>query len=260
MNFFYPKTLFAIASGVMTGVIVTLSPLNVNQASASTLHNLSINATADNSYGIYFGTDTAVHQFIGGAQNRTAGEIASVESFSPAIASTDEVYVVAWSDRGVIQGLLIDIFNDTTGEEFLSGDLDWEVAATGVSLPSVTSPFPTLDELTAQIELANEGNNPSEGWKPVTVTSLTNGDGPMVSGFIDGFADISPDSRMMWYDNGRSTGSEAPFKPGADHDEYLIFRMSTGGSGLEPVPESSLGIMTFLGAAALAGWLTVRSR
>jgi|GEM_PF-5359860 len=65
---------------------------------AKTLHNLNINATANNSYGIYFATDTTAHTFLDGAQNTRAGGITGVESFTTEIAATDTIYVAAWSE------------------------------------------------------------------------------------------------------------------------------------------------------------------
>lgn len=179
-----------------------------------------VTMTADNVYAIYVGDEFSATSLVGNATNLSAGDIWTTESYSLTVPNLFFVYIAAWSDDSVKQGLLADFSNLTNGGQVLSGEPIWEVTATGINLGN-TSPPPALADLTSQILLANAGTNPSGGWVPNTPSALTNVAGGIHPATISG---IDDDARWMWYDSGGDTNAKAPFN-GFNHDEYLIFRI-----------------------------------
>ena len=221
-------------------LIVTMcaATLLATGATARAQQTFDVTMTADNVYAIYHGDSVSAVALLGNATNLLAADIWSTESYSLTLPDLSFVYIAAWSDDSVKQGLLADFTNLTLGGQVLSGEPLWEVTATGQNLGNWDAP-PSLADLTAQIVLANAGSNPSGGWVPNTPSVLNNGAGgihPQTIGAID------PDARWMWYDSGGDGAADAPFN-GFDHDEYLIFRIPVN------VPEP-----TAL-AALTAGWL-----
>lgn len=126
---------------------------------------------------------------------------------------------------------MADFTNTTTGL-VLSGDSRREVTATGLNL-NFLSTAPTLADLTTQIGLANAGTNPSGGWKPITASTLTNSQGSNFYGTISGIAGAA---RWMWWNSGNDPSATAPFSPGFNHSEYLIFRLPINTTGTPPPP------------------------
>lgn len=163
---------------------------------------------------------------------------------SGAFNTTDDyLYIAAWSDDGVQQGLLIDV--TINGNLTQSGDPAWDVFASGVDMDVAGAP--TLATMTAQIGIANGGGGPSLGWVAPTIGGNNTGTFPPTNPWV-AVGTILPSSQWMWYDSGKDTvsgglGFAVPFRLGFDHDEFLIFRL--------PVPEpSSLGVV-FVGAALI---------
>jgi len=201
----------------------------------------NVTMTADNVYAIYLGDSVSATSLLGNATNLTAGDIWVPETYSLTAPNLSYIYITAWSDDIIKQGLLADFNNITLGGSVLSGDPQWQVTATGLNRGNVDPP-PSLGDLTTQILLANAGTNPSAGWTTPAVSSLTNGAGGIHGVTIAG---ISSNARWMWYDSGLDTSSGAPFD-GFDHDEYLIFRI--------PViaPEPHTAILVAIGGLILA--------
>jgi hypothetical protein len=196
-----------------------LSVLGSTQMAAA--WDVSVQLTADNVYGIYTGDSTSVSAFHGSDVNTLAQHIVDAESYNFNMANGDVIYVAVWSDDATSQGLLAEFVID--GTILTTSNTDWEVAATGVNL-GLSSPMPTLDELTTQIGLANAGTVPSGGWVPSTIGELNNGSGPNFPTLQ--VSSMSESVNWAWYDSGNCTGTGQPFKPGCDHDEYLIFRLA----------------------------------
>ncbi|MEM7313932.1 MAG: hypothetical protein AAF497_12345, partial [Planctomycetota bacterium] len=128
----------------------------------------------------------------------------------------DYLYLTAWSDDAVAQGLVADITID--GVPMLSGNSMWQVLPTDNDLDNAAS-APWLSEV--RWELAAGLNS----WEDIT-TGPQNSD--TLYGLINEVSMISPSAEWMWYDSGAQTSANAPFQPGFDHDEYLIFRIPTG--------------------------------
>lgn len=196
--------------------------LGANQAQAKA-DSLSIVVTADNDYAFYLGTSVSATQNIGGASNATSSEIFVPESYSKTAPDADWIYIAAWSDDAAKQGLLVDYSRNNCFGNYvtvLSGNSRWEVTATNFNL-SIGSTAPTTAELTEQILFANAGTNHSGGWKPITASALTNSQGGIHDVVVPG---IAGGARWMWWNSGNGS-SPAPFAPGFNHGEYLIFRL-----------------------------------
>lgn len=216
----------------LAGLFVLVSVvLGTNSAQAVT-QTLTFNATADNAYAIYMGTATSATQSVGGAANfSTNSQIFTPESYTTTAQDTDYIYIAAWSDHAVKQGFLADITDLGTGfRTFSGGPSPWLVTATGINL-STSSPAPTLADITTQIGLANAGTNPSGGWNSVTPSALTNFQGGIHGVVVSG---IASNASWMWWNSGNDPSAEAPFSPGFNHSEYLIFRLPVFATSAHP--------------------------
>jgi hypothetical protein len=225
----------------------------VGTAVAGGTVDVGITATADNEYGIFLGDGDSASEMIAWVANYSLGSFgiwASESYVAYSVPRGSRLYMVASSDYAVIQGLLVDVI-DTRGEfRLLSGDPRWEVTATGLG-SRWGSPV-SLSELSDEILRANAGTNASGGWVPVAVSPKTNGEGGMFHPDSRTVPGIDPDSRWMWYDSGRDGSTGAPFWPGYNHDEWLIFRTQ-----IPPIPAPGALVLGALGAG-LAGWLRRR--
>ena len=214
----------------------------------------NVNMTADNVYAIYTGDQFSATSLIGNATNTTAGMIWSIESYSLTVPDLSYIYIAAWSDDSVIQGLLADFQNITLGEQVLSGDPRWKVTSTGMNLGNLDPP-PTLATMTTQILLANANGTPSGGWVANTPSPNDNAAGGIHGGTISG---IDGSAHWMWYDSGLDTTSpiNAPIPfDGFNHQEFLIFRMPVIPDDVIPEPTSFAPLMF----AALA-WIRKRRK
>jgi hypothetical protein len=146
------------------------------------------------------------------------------------------LYVVAWSDVNIQQGLLFDFA--VNGAPYWSSDTNfytnvWRVYASG----DPNTP-PTLNQISTQIAAANSasgGTGSSVTWVPPAVGGVNDGtfppngprwDHPSVTTNIDANA------RWIWRDSGNDTTptppASVPFNPEFDHGEFLIFRALVG--------------------------------
>ncbi len=186
--------------------------------------------TADNHYALYTGSpDGSAVSFWGanesgaggapGAYNWSKAESYSVTSPHPYI------YIAAWSDDSVAQGLLADLLLDS--EHVLSGDPSWQVFATGIDLDDGAPP-PAIGTMMTQIALAN-----STGWETPYV-GVANGGGPWGA-----VANVDTAAKWMWYSQ---TGANT-LQPGGNYDEFLIFRRA--------IPEPSTLSLLAVGILAL---------
>jgi hypothetical protein len=203
---------------------------------------VDVKFTADNAYQLWYGTATGVTNtpISPAVVNTTGAQIGSCgtpgpESYSGiSSAGGGYIYIVAWSDQAVTQGVLGQFVAGTNTT--YTGIGGWEVYATGMPINPITA-APTFTLVNAQIALANSpgGGPPSTSsvhW--VTQAPSTGGIGLLASGekndsnsggnfFIVCQTLINPGARWMWY-NRNSNGSGNPFVSPAP-GEYLIFRL-----------------------------------
>ena len=168
-------------------------------------NDISMKLTADNACSAFIGNNNSVSEMIGSLENYIGKRyIWSADTWSKEnIADNSYVYIVADSDYNGSDGLLVDV-NSSSNGGVLSGDLRWDVTATG--LGSRGGVPPSLLELTTEIVRANSGANPSGGWVTNTPCPFTNeegGIGKILYGEPVPVPDIDPNSRWMWYNSGR---------------------------------------------------------
>lgn len=134
----------------------------------------------------------------------------------------------------------------------MAGGRDGHVASGNASPPDVYFADPGL---ASAIAAANNSTDPSGGWvTPSVYTTYDNAQGGVYTALfgppgID-VPQIAPTSEWMWYNApGVGVGDpDAPFAPGLNEDEYLIFRLPA-----PTVPEpASTGLMMASGIGMLA--------
>lgn len=194
-----------------------------------------VDITVDNSYALYYGTETQATTFVGSDNSWY-----TAESYTFDLPTSNYIYVVTQSDLAVAQGFLAQFTNLTNNERFYSHDSQWQVTATGnYGFAPYSGSAADFVELNNQLALANAGNNPSNGW---VATAAGNANGSSPWGYVGG---IDSAAHWAWYN---SNGSIDPTQGGFDHDEYLIFRISVGAS---EVPEPATLLLMALGLLGL---------
>lgn len=197
--------------------------------------NVQVKMTVDNSYALFYGSETQATNFVG-----TNGDWPTVETYNFTLPADRYLYVVTASDLSVAQGFLGQFENLDTGYKFYSNDPQWQVMATG--LGNTGAPYSGSDAdlslLSQEIQDANAGGNASQGWTALTA-GPANGSAPW--GSLTG---IDSAARWVWYS---ANGDTDPTSPGYDHGEWLVFRIAVAS---EPVPLP--GTVALLGAG-LAG-------
>jgi hypothetical protein len=223
----------------------------------------TVTVDADNDYALYTGNSTAATTFYGNQYNSLSSQLRVAQSYNVTTSAADPyIYIAAWSDLNDAQGLLVDISSTSSGNLLLgSGSIgagQWQVAATGMSLPASASPPDVYfgdPGLASAIAAANNSTDPSGGWvTPMDYTTYDNAQGGVYTS-INGspgivVPQIAPASEWMWYEIPGSGGGDAPFAPGMNEDEYLIFRLPTDST---TVPEpASAGVILSSGVGMLA--------
>ncbi len=168
--------------------------------------------TADNHYAIYTGTDTSV-TFVGRNEMGAGGSPGTYNWSLPeewSFTTGAFIYIVAWSDDAVAQGLLAQITG--MSDTYHSGDARWEVFPTFVNLGDGDA-APSELQLTAFIADANGGGK----WETPHIGGA-NGIGPW--GTVPG---IDTAINWMWVQN---PGQADPLQGGSGFGEMLIFRMA----------------------------------
>lgn len=203
-------------------------------AGASAAHAGIVNATvtADNHYAIY-GTVGGSFVKVGGNETGAGGAPGSynwsmAESYT--FDASGPVYIAAWSDDQVAQGLLAQLTFGDLGDVY-SGDARWQVFATGIDLDT-GAPHPFASDVAQQIALADAND-----WWGNPYVGDTNASGTLPWSKIAG---ISDEARWMW----NSTDGGDALRGGKNHDEYLIFRFAAA------VPGPASGVV--LAGAGLA--------
>jgi hypothetical protein len=194
-----------------------------------------VDITVDNSYALYYGTETQATNFVG-----SDGDWTTTESYAFDLPINNFIYVVTRSDLAVAQGFLAQFTNLTNNARFYSNDSQWQVTATGrYDVAPYTNSASDFAELTSQLLLANSGTNPSNGW---VATTAGNANGASPWGLRP---EIDANAYWSWYN---SNGSVNPTDGGFDHNEYLIFRISVDA---QEVPEPGSLLLMGLGLLGL---------
>lgn len=200
---------YAKTTGIVCAGAVMLASGAAQAATTATF-------TADNHYGLYAEYGGLI-SFVG-ANEAGGGGAPGAYNWSQAetfnFATPDTVYIAAWSDDRVAQGLIGQF--DFDGREVLTGDEGWEVFATGIDLDSGAS-APDAALIATQVALADA----LDLWATPYV-GFNNLDSTDPWGKIDG---ISEDANWVWHGSGR--GGPNPLLGNVNHDEFLIFRMSS---------------------------------
>jgi hypothetical protein len=196
--------------------------------------NFQVAITVDNSYALFYGTQTAATNFVG-----TDFDWTTTETYNFDLPDDHFIYVVTASDLAVAQAFLGQFNNLGSGLKFYSSDPQWQVMATG--LGNLGAPYTgsaaDLALLTQEILDANGGGNASGGWVGTTPGPV-NGGAPW--GLRPG---IDAAANWVWYS---SNGDPDPTTPGFNHDEWLVFRISVA------VPEPGTLVLFALGLVAMA--------
>ncbi|MEZ4368804.1 MAG: hypothetical protein R2939_21375 [Kofleriaceae bacterium] len=219
---------------------------------AAPLLPVQVVITADNAYSFGYGTSAGIDTFFQGSRATSAGEIFNCGEGPEAYLVPAEaapagayLYIVTWDDLSVSQGVLGQ-FVRGDGEPVYTGDLAFEVCATGVDMQASTT-GPTQGEIDAQISVCNAGSGSptttSAGWvnrdgavTPSAVGALAIGEpnDPTPGGRFPptcptGSATTEPTidtvARWMWYSPG---GIADPFTSTGSNTfrAYLIFRLA----------------------------------
>ena len=123
--------------------------------------DVDVRFTADNAYGFGYGNNNEMNNYFGGIESRLARDIFScnpsvgVEEYVvPSVSVDDVLYVVAWSDKAVTQGVIGHF--KSGGQTIYTGMGAWEVYATGINYSPISPrPGPSLIEINDQIDIAN---------------------------------------------------------------------------------------------------------
>lgn len=223
------KNRSSLLSSLLGGLLFSSVALQANAIP------FEVNITVDNSYALFYGTETEATHFVGSDNDWN-----TTETYNFNLPSSQYIYVVTQSDVAVAQGFLAQFTNLSNGSRFYSNDSQWQVTATG---RYGSAPYADLAgdfaELTGQLVVANAGSNPSGGW---VATTAGNANGASPWGLRP---DIDAGAHWSWYN---SNGSANPTDGGFNHDEYLIFRISVGA---QEVPEPSSLFLIGLGLLGL---------
>ena len=189
----------------------------------------SATLTADNFYALFHGTENGVTK-VGRNETGSGGDPGTYnwskpETFNFQMAPGDLIYVLAWDDGTVAQGLIGDF--TIGGHKVSTNTDDWEVYT-----PNVNGN--TNGDLSDGVTLVNGfiTDAANSGWKTI-VDVLGHGDQPW--GKIPG---ISDNAQWIWGD--ALIGDSDP--------EYQLFRLNTAAV---PVPEPAMFGMLAAGMLGL---------
>ena len=191
--------------------------------------SIKVSMTVDNAYALFVGNRSAATTFVG-----SDGNWPSVESYNFNLARDAYLYVVTASDQSVAQGFLGQFENLTSGYKFYSQNPQWQVMATGLG-PNApyTGSAADLQLLSNEIQDANGGGNPSQGWRSFTAGGA-NGSSPW--GAMSGIDSLAS---WVWYAAG-SCNRNNPTLGGCDAGEWLVFRIAVAATPDNPIPDNPI--------------------
>jgi len=201
-------------------------------ASAANAALVTATITADNHYALYSSTG-ATFTYHGGNELNAGGEPGTYNWSLPetySFEAGDFVYIAAWSDDSVAQGVLANMMADAMNLD--SGSPAWQVTAVNVNMGD-GSPHPTASDIATRVAFADTNML----WETPFVGGA-NGVSPW--GSVPG---IDGNAKWMW----RAKGGIDTTQGGANHGEFLIFRTTV------PAPGS-------LALAGIGGLLVARRR
>jgi hypothetical protein len=191
------------------------------QLQASTIN---AHITADNAFALYTGNaDGTVLSYIG----RNTADWNVTQSFTFNHADGDFLYLAAWSDGAVAQGIIGE-FDLEDGSTILTGT-SWNVHLNSNGVNNGNFNYMNFLPQTSDVQSEIGLNN----WVAVPNT-VDNGSGPWGT-----VSNISPDAKWMW-------GSEM-LSNGSGVGEYQIFRIQTAS-----VPEPGMFMLIGMGMAGLS--------
>jgi len=186
--------------------------------------------TADNHYAIY-GRDGDTFTLAGGNELGAGGSPGQYNWSKPethSVGNPDYVYIAAWSDDNVAQGLIGQI--DVDGMKLYTNDDGWQVYATGIDLDD-GAPYPTAMDIAAHVAFADLNNL----WlDPYVGGQNNNGTSPWGA-----VPDIDEEARWIW---ANAPQGQNALVGGKNWDEYLIFRRAV------PTPGTASLLVIALGA------------
>jgi hypothetical protein len=131
------------------------------------------------------------------------------------------LYLACWSDNNAAQGLLLDFtINSSFGTlQAFSGSQLWKVAPGDSDIAGCSSPTE------ASIAAAMASRIPTMSFVDVAVGCNNPPIGVNCYDRWGHVAEISASARWMWFNSGLQASVNAPFEPGFNHREFLIFRL-----------------------------------
>lgn len=196
-NIFKGITVILVGVVVISAGLIVVSSAEKVQASPATI-SIDATITADNDYALYYGNeDGSSITFVG--RSNLNDTWTSAENWGFDMKKGDYIYVAAWSDNAVAQGLLGQFVTDLPST--ILTNTDWEVYLTFDDKGN-GSAEPTTSEMSNEIAGAV--------WSPVS-DYIDHGSSPW--GNVTGI-DLAAD--WIW-------GSS--LVPGSGYGEYQIFRI-----------------------------------
>ena len=181
-----------------------------------TAHLVTGDVTCDNTFAIY----TAANESVGMTVHYTGFTACHPTALPVSFTTTDRyLYIAAWSDDQVAQGLLHDLKVD--GLPVYSGDPRWTVTYTDSDLDACVGTPPAIVAPTMESTIPS----PPGGWLAPAVGCANPAPGNTCYGVWGNFPTIDLTAKRIWYDSGNQSSSDAPFYPGFNHREFLIFRL-----------------------------------
>lgn len=173
--------------------------------------NIKADFTCDNSYSIWVGNANGVVTKIKEATNTLASQIFNGEHFNFNASKSDYLYVIAWSDDSVKQGLLGSFDG---GVSIHMGNPSWQVLPTNSNKGN--NQFPTLSEINGFVSAAapNDWKKPYIGPTNANTASIYPG--------VTNVKGIPLNANWVWHNSNNATN---PFTTGYNHEEFLVFRI-----------------------------------
>lgn len=179
-------------------------------------HTITGDVTCDNEFAIYTaatenpGMAVTYRGFTGCHPAATSVTINTIDRY---------LYISTWSDDRVAQGLMHDL--SVSGLPVFSGDPHWTVTYTDSNYTSCLGTPPVGMAATMNVTIPA----PPGGWIAPAIGCANPPSGQDCYGVWGHYSTIDPTARRTWYNSGNQSSTNAPFEPGFNHREFLIFRL-----------------------------------